>query len=230
MTIQIIGAGFGRTGTASLKLALEKIGFGPCYHMSEVLQNPSRHIDLWLRAADRDPDWGALLGAYGACVDFPVCSFYGELAEAYPDAKVVLTHRDPGRWFDSIHATIMSPEFTRYIDSTPFGVLNKRTVWDRFDGRIHDRAHMIDCFERHVAQVKATIPAHRLLVYEVKQGWAPLCGFLGVGVPDEPFPHVNTTEETSRLLAELVASDDHTTIDDQLDAAGKGLYKEKGGS
>ncbi len=226
MALQIIGAGFGRTGTASLKLALEQIGFDPCYHMSEVLQDPSR-IDLWLRAADGNPDWASLFEGYRACVDFPACSFYSQLAEAYPQAKVLLTVRDAGRWFDSVYATIMSPAFTRHIEPTPFGELNRRVAWDLFDGRIHDREHMIACFERHVSQVQATIPADRLLVYEVKQGWEPLCSFLEVPVPDMPFPHVNTTEETSKLLAGLVASGTETTIDDQLGAAARGIYKQK---
>jgi hypothetical protein len=228
MTLQIIGAGFGRTGTASLKLALEQIGFAPCYHMSEVLQDTSR-IDLWLRAADGEPDWQTIFAGYRACVDFPACGFYRELAEVYPGAKVLLSVRDPGKWFDSVYATIMSPEFTKHIEPTPFGELNRRVAWDLFDGRIHDREHMIACFERHVAEVKAAIPADRLLVYEVKQGWGPLCEFLGAPIPDGAFPHVNTSEETSQLLAGLVAAGEGASMGDKLNEVAREIYKEKQG-
>ncbi|MBK7406513.1 MAG: sulfotransferase family protein [Phycisphaerales bacterium] len=226
MTLQIIGAGFGRTGTASLKLALEQIGFGPCYHMSEVVQDPAR-IDHWLRAAEGRPDWGSIFRGYRATVDFPSCTYYRELAAAYPDAKVILTSRDPGRWFDSVHATIMSPMLTKHIAGSPFGELNRRNIWRLFDERLDDREHMIACFERHVAEVRAAIPAERLLVYEVREGWGPLCRFLGVAEPGGPFPHVNTTEETAKLFAGIIASDASVPREEQLRQVADQIFKPK---
>lgn len=225
MGLRIIGAGFGRTGTASLKLALEQIGFGPCYHMSEVLQNQT-HIQRWLDAAAGRPDWEGIFAGYQACVDFPACSFYRELADAYPEARVVLSIRDPDSWFDSIHATIMSPGLVEHVSGSPFGELSQRIIWDRFDSKIHDRAHMVECFNRHIEEVKAAIDPDRLLVYQVGQGWGPLCEFLGVDVPEAAFPHVNSTEDTQRLFAEIFAHRGDSPIGADLDRVAKGLFKE----
>lgn len=224
MALQILGAGFGRTGTASLKLALEQLGFAPCYHMTEVIEQPA-HIDLWLDVVAGKPNWDAILQGYQACVDFPVCSYYRELAEAYPEAKVLLSVRDPDKWFDSIHATIMSPKMVENISGTPFGELNRRTIWDTFGGRIHERAHMVECFKRHTEEVKAAIDPDRLLVYEVKQGWGPLCEFLGVAVPDAAFPHVNSTEETKKILEMLFSGSGGEPTESQRDEAVGQLYK-----
>lgn len=206
MTLQVIGAGLGRTGTASLKVALEQLGFGPCYHMGEVIGRPS-DIDLWLAVVEGKADWPALLGNYRATSDYPACLYYKELAELHPDAKVVLTVRDAHRWFDSINETIMSPAFTSTIKDTPFGILNKRAIWDRYDGRVHDRDHMVAAFQQHVADVKRAIPADRLLIYEVAQGWEPLCAFLDVPVPATEFPRANTRDETRKIIDIIMAGD-----------------------
>ena len=213
MSLRIIGAGFGRTGTASLKIALDQIGYGPCYHMSEVLKNP-QHIGEWMAAADGSPNWEDLFSAYQSCVDFPACSFYRELAAQYPDAKVILTVRDAESWFESVHETIMSPLMFERIATSPFGELNRKIIWSIFDNRLNDRDHMVRCFNEHADRVKATIPADRLLVYEVKQGWGPLCDFLGCDAPGTPFPRVNSREETRRLLEAMVEADDNGELDD----------------
>ncbi|MFG0259989.1 MAG: sulfotransferase family protein [Phycisphaerales bacterium JB041] len=225
MGLRVIGAGFGRTGTASLKLALEQIGFGPCYHMSEVLQNPT-HIQKWLDVAAGRPDWKGIFDGYQACVDFPSCSFYQELAATYPGAKVVLSVRDPEAWFDSIHATIMSPGLVEHVSGSPFGELSRRIIWDRFGGKIHDRAHMVKCFNAHTESVKAAIDPDRLLVYQVKQGWGPLCDFLGAAPPATAFPHVNSTEDTQRLFADIFAQRGDAPIGAEFDRVAKGLFKE----
>jgi len=204
MPLQVIGAGLGRTGTASLKVALEQLGFNPCYHMGEVIGRPS-DIDLWLAALDGNADWPALLGNYKATTDYPACMFYRELADLHPGARVVLTVRDPERWFDSINETIMSPAFTDAMKDTPFGTLNKLAIWDRYDGRVHDRDHMVSAFNQHVESVKRDIPADRLLIYEVKQGWEPLCAFLDVPVPDTAFPRVNTRDETRQFIELMIS-------------------------
>jgi hypothetical protein len=209
MTLEVIGAGFGRTGTMSLKVALEELGFGPCYHMSEVFEHPD-HIELW-RAATRGEqvDWEQIFGNYRATVDWPGCTFYKELLERSPNAKVILTVRDPQRWYESAYNTIYritgaasSPIF--YLASLVMprakGIKHARQlinelVWERdLEGRFEDREYAIETFERHNEEVKPRVPAEKLLVYDVKEGWAPLCEFLGVEVPDKPFPHLNDTE------------------------------------
>ena len=206
MNLEVIGASFGRTGTMSMKAALEELGFGPCYHMRELFRHPE-HQEQW-RAAMRGElvDWERVLGDYRAIVDWPGCSFYGELLERNPDAKVILTVRDPQRWYESVRGTIyttsrayrsvafrlaglVSPKARRLVRASRFV---SELVWEgTFDGRFGDREDAIGVFARHNEEVKRRIPPERLLVYEVKQGWGPLCDFLGVEAPDKPFPHLN---------------------------------------
>ena len=202
MTLKVIGAGFGRTGTKSLKDALEHLGLGPCYHMVEVFKNPLAP-DLWSAAAD-DPakaDWGRIFEGYNATVDWPNATFYRELAEAYPEAKVILTERDPDQWFESTQATI----FARMPDgpgaTEPFPRMLGKVICELFDYRMHDREHCISVFKAHNAKVRQVIPAERLLVYEVAQGWGPLCGFLGVPEPTEAMPKVNSRDEFAAMIA-----------------------------
>jgi hypothetical protein len=199
MALAVIGAGFGRTGTLSLRDALERLGLGPCYHMYEVMQNPG-HVGFWQRAVDGEAvEWDELLGSYGSAVDWPVCSFWAELAARYPEAKVILTVRDPGRWFESAWSTIFArmtlpvtedDEVARQRARMQRQLIVERT----FGGNIESPEHAQAVYRRHVEQVKQTVAPERLLVYEVRDGWEPLCRFLGLAMPDEPFPHVNTTE------------------------------------
>ena len=204
MPLKIIGAGLGRTGTLSLKAALEALGFSKCYHMTEVFANPG-HVEVWDAAARGEPvDWEALFQGYQATVDWPGCNFYQDYLRLYPGAKVILTVRDPDRWYDSARQTIyyVMDAFPRWV--IPF-VPRMRRLWrmlDRliwagmFGGRFQDRSHAIEVFNRHNEEVRRVVPADRLLVYEVKEGWGPLCSFLGVPVPEgKPFPHLNDTEE-----------------------------------
>lgn len=213
--MRVIGAGFGRTGTTSLKAALETLGFGPCYHMTELFEHPE-HTGSWDAARRGETvDWEGVLGGYAAAVDWPVCTFYEELMEAYPDAKVLLSVRDPGRWYESTRDTIY--ELSRISAGSPLsratfrlvgrfvpavgrvGRFNNRLIWaDTFDGRFGDSAHAEAIFERHNAEVRRRVPPEKLLVYEVKDGWGPLCDFLGVEAPDEPFPRLNDTAEMRR--------------------------------
>jgi len=194
MPLAIIGAGLGRTGTMSLKLALEQLGLGPCYHMAEVFQNPAAPA-LWEAVADgHGPGWETIFEGFRATVDWPSATFYKALADAYPDAKVILTTRDPGAWFASTQATIFARDFAA-TPTDPFASMVLKVVGDLFDRRMHDREHVIGVYERHNAQVRATIAPDRLLDYEVAQGWTPLCDFLGVATPQGPMPKVNTTQE-----------------------------------
>jgi hypothetical protein len=208
--MKVIGAGFGRTGTASLKAALELLGYDPCYHMSAVIAQPYR-VRQWLDiAAGEAADWDEVFAGFQAAVDWPAAAYWRELAGHYPEAKVVLSVRDPQRWYDSVSDTIFAsalaerrplPPRRRVIrwlvarrapDFALMPRMVKATVTDRtFGGRIDDRAHAIKVFERHIAEVTAAIPPDRLLVFDVKAGWEPLCEFLGRPVPDEPFPQVN---------------------------------------
>lgn len=206
MTLSVIGAGFGRTGTLSLKLALDQLGFGPCYHMVEVFKDP-KAPGYWEAAADRQPvDWEEVFAGYGSTVDWPGATFYRELADAYPAAKVVLTVRDPETWFVSTQATIFKQDFDDAND--PFQRMVSKVVGRLFDQRLHDKAHVIEVYNRHNETVQQVIPPERLLVYNVAEGWAPLCAFLGVAAPDAPMPKVNSTEEFERKIAAAGALSD----------------------
>lgn len=205
MTLKVIGAGFGRTGTMSLKLALEQLGFGPCHHMVEVFAHPEQ-VPLWSDAADGRPDWDRIFQGYSAAVDWPTATFYKELADHYPDAKVILTERDPESWFGSTQATIFARGFPE--DDAQMGAWARmvmKVIGDLFDRRLDDHDTLVRVFKAHNARVREVIPAERLLVYEVAQGWAPLCEFLGVPVPEGPMPQVNSTEESQGRLAQQVA-------------------------
>jgi Sulfotransferase domain len=200
MPLEVIGAGYGRTGTMSLKLALEQLGLGPCFHMSEAIANPAC-IPGWVAAARGRPDWEKLFAGFRSSVDHPGCAFYRELAAAYPHAKVVLTVRDANDWFDSTQATVFSPTMRTRVADPLFKEFLTRTVWGLFGAGIDDRELMVEAFARHSAEVQSTIAPERLLVFEVSQGWAPLCNFLGVPVPATPFPRVNSRAEMAAMLA-----------------------------
>jgi len=202
MALQIVGAGLGRTGTSSLKVALEELGVGRCYHMSEVGKNPA-HMRLWIDAANGKPNWNDLLRGYEATVDYPACTFWRELADFYPASKVLLSIRDASTWFESTQATILSPALTDSIRGQPLGEMIQRVIWDTLDNRMDDRDFMVSHFERHTEAVRAAIPADRLLVYDVHEGWEPLCKFLDLPVPGTAFPKVNTRDETRALIEKM---------------------------
>ena len=200
MALEIIGAGFGRTGTNSLKLALEQLGFGPCHHMFEILENPAL-LPGWEAAANGEAvDWHQVFNGYRSQVDWPGARYWRELAATFPDAKVILTVREPQGWFDSVQATIWPVMEARgrheNAHMNALAEMAYRTiVVPIFGGRLNERDHAIRVFEAHIAEVQATIPADRLLTFDVAEGWQPLCDFLGVDVPDTPFPKTNTSQE-----------------------------------
>ncbi|MFN8594325.1 MAG: sulfotransferase [Thermomicrobiales bacterium] len=219
-TLQVIGVGFGRTGTLSLHAALERVGFAPCEHMTNCFAHPERFA-LWLEAVRRKRsgeaiDWRPLFAGYRATVDWPGAYFWRELIAAHPAAKVILTVRDPERWYDSARTTIYTAREARH--ATPrsrllyrvVGWLDPRagrgfrtvekTVWQgTFGGHFLDRERALAIYAAHNREVIETVPAARLLVFDVKQGWDPLCDFLGVPVPaGEPFPHVNDSADFNR--------------------------------
>ncbi|MFO1050224.1 MAG: sulfotransferase [Geminicoccaceae bacterium] len=205
MPLKIIGAGFGRTGTASLKIALEKLGFGPCYHMSEVLARPE-HVRLWTEVGEGRPDFARIFADFSATVDFPACIYWRELLQHYPDAKVILSVRDAEKWYRSTQETILGPRWWDFVLGSPFGAMCQATIGRFLNDDVHGHDHLIAAFERHVAAVKAAVPPERLLVFEARDGWAPLCRFLRVAAPAEPFPHVNSEAETQALFASIIAA------------------------
>jgi len=193
--MKIIGAGFGRTGTVSLKQAFEHLGY-PCYHMQEVMKAYDRgHVEQWEAALRGDDvDWHALFAGYEATVDFPACVFYRELMEAFPDAVVVLSIRDPQRWWDSYSKLVGLVSKATWFNFVPmfrkFSAMNLHLVDYVFGGSL-EKNDSIARYLRHIDEVKATVPDERLLVYSVTEGWEPLCRFLGHPVPERRFPHAN---------------------------------------
>ena len=199
MALEIIGAGLGRTGTASLKIAIERLGLGPCYHMSEVLARPE-HVELWTDVGRGQPDFARLFADFSATVDFPACIYWRELMQLYPDAKVILSTRDPEKWFQSTQETILGERWWDFALKGPFGQMCEATIGTFLNGEVHDHDHLIRAFNAHGDAVKAGVPRDRLLVFQARDGWGPLCDFLGVPQPAEPFPHVNSEAETQALL------------------------------
>lgn len=208
MTVEMIGAGFGRTGTLSLKFALEKIGFDKCYHMMEVGFNPG-HRELWLdAAAGREVDWHGIMQGYKATVDWPTANFWQEQRAAFPDAKVILSRRDSDKWYDSVMNTIWKVssggEHSDDPERRAGAEMAFKVIWDPvFDRRMDDRQHVIACYEAHNQKVMDSVPADQLLVYEPGQGWEPLCTFLGVAIPEGDYPSVNSTEEFTSRWAKI---------------------------
>jgi len=198
MTMHVIGTGVGRTGTYSLKLAINQLGFGPCHHMEEVLINMPTQLPAWSAAVAGNPEWQDIYQDYKSAVDWPTAGFHRELYQAYPDAKFVLTHRNPESWADSFGETIYKllqgrdqapPEMQDWL-AMATGVVVKTGFPEDLD-----RDGLIKAFNAHNDAVKQTIPAEQLLVYEVKDGWEPLCEFLGKPVPSDPFPRTNDRTE-----------------------------------
>lgn len=200
MGLEVVGAGVGRTGTHSLKLALEQLIGGRCHHMLEILGDPEQ-VPGWIDAIDGKPvDWSVLLAKYRALVDWPGASFWPELSAANPDALVLLSVRDPEGWYKSASNTIflafdrMPPEAKPWMDAV------RRLMRDRFSDRLEDPTAMMDAFVRHNDAVRKAIPASRLLEWRPGDGWEPICERLGKPVPAEPFPLTNTTEEMRAML------------------------------
>ena len=208
MSLQIIGAGWGRTGTESLKKALEYLDFDNCYHMFELMKHPE-HLALWEQLEQSgQSDFELLFNGYKSGVDFPVALYYRELIANYPDAKVILTVRDADKWYDSASKTILKgiPPFAIALGKL-FGVFSKslrvlpaqnrwikRILYNKeglFQGKKEDREFMKSLFKQWNDEVKKTVPEEKLLVFEVKDGWEPLCKFLNVPVPTIPFPRSN---------------------------------------
>ena len=207
--MKVFGAGFGRTGTMSLKIALEKLGIGPCYHMREVVSHPF-HIKLWYDISRGErPNWNRLFSSFNSAVDFPVSLFYEQLINKFPDAKFILTLRDFDTWYISTAntiykvPTILPDWFKRVVyPIRMFIAMQVNLIWvGLFNNNFSDRESTKLIYYEHIENVKKTIPTDKLLIYHVKEGWGPLCEFLNVDVPEIPFPKVNDTAEMLRNFA-----------------------------
>ncbi len=222
MSIKVIGAGLPRTGTNTLKVSLEKLGFVKTYHMKELLTHPDQ-LGLWMRLKETgSTDWEQLYNGYQATVDFPGYPWYKEHMRKYPDAKVILTVRPFEKWYTSIYSTIwqagpqtlpqklamlgklaFNPKLRATIKAVKFA---KATIFsDHLQGKFADKEFAHQVFDKHNADVKAFVPPEKLLVYDVSDGWKPLCDFLGVAEPAEPLPHLNKKENFKEMLNELMA-------------------------
>jgi hypothetical protein len=199
--LAVIGSGFGRTGTASLKRALETLGFGPCHHMEEVMAHPEQVAHWQAYVAGEPVQWDEVFNGYRSQVDWPGANVWRELAQAYPDAKVIHSVRPEEAWWKSFSATIgkfftiykgmpMPPHVAAMLDAMHVAIV-QRTL----GGEPTDRERVLAAYRRRTEEVRAALPPDRLLVFDVAEGWAPLCAFLDVPVPDEPFPRVNSAEE-----------------------------------
>ena len=198
MSLQVVGAGFGRTGTHSLREALDELGLGPCYHMIEVIQDPDRKVPQWVAASQGKPDWDAIFEGYASTVDLPSAGYWKAILAHYPDAKVILTSRSAESWFDSSRKRSLADGDARNAAATlgPWLRMVTDLITDTtFGGRPTDREHAIAVFNAYEADVKASVPADRLLVFQASEGWEPLCRFLGKPIPAIPYPRTNTKDD-----------------------------------
>jgi hypothetical protein len=204
MSVRVVGAGVGRTGTHSLKLALERLLGGTCHHMAEVFNRPEE-LPVWQAAADgRMPDWTTFLAPYSATCDWPSAAFWAEISDAFPDAVIVLSVRDPEAWLASAQATIFHPlagAIARPRGEDAWADMARAVFHHRFSDRLDDRNAMLAAFSAHNERVRRDADPDRLVVWQASDGWEPLCAALGVPVPEEPFPLTNTTEEFRAMLA-----------------------------
>jgi hypothetical protein len=220
MALEIIGAGFGRTGTWSTYTALNQLGF-PCYHMAEVILNKANasHLDFWRKVANSPvgakQDWNEVFANYTATVDNPGCCVWRELFAAYPNAKVLLNLHPRGAeaWYDSTIDTIYFTEnmwqFKVLEIFTPFGRkfadMSRKLVWGRaLKGVMNDKTKAVARYNSYIDEVKAAVPADKLLVFTVDQGWGPLCKFLGVPAPEGAFPNLNDRAAIKKTIGEIV--------------------------
>lgn len=202
MGLEIIGAGLGRTGTTSLKIALEELLGGPCYHMLEVRERPA-DPDVWGNAYEgKLPDWEAFFDDYRAAVDWPSAPFWRELGEAFPDAPILLSVRDPDSWWKSASNTIFIALATYFAPDAPADGWARmgRGMMTGFTPHWRDEASAKAAYLAYNEDVRATAPSGRLVEWSPGDGWEPICSALSLAVPDHPFPHTNTTADARTEL------------------------------
>ncbi|MDH3710921.1 MAG: hypothetical protein OER04_13590 [Cyclobacteriaceae bacterium] len=221
MSIKIIGAGLPRTGTNTLKQSLEMLGYSKTYHMKELIVNPEM-LPQWLALENGEqPNWDELYDGFEATVDFPAYPWYKEHMKRYPDAKVIMTVRPFEGWYKSIESTILTagpqtplekivmmiklafnPRLRKVIQCVK---LAKRMIFQKhLQGKFADKAFAEEIFNKHMEDVKTYVPPEKLLIYDVRDGWGPLCEFLGKPVPEEELPHLNKRENFKSMLKDLM--------------------------
>ncbi|MFG2577454.1 sulfotransferase family protein [Streptomyces sp. NPDC048481] len=208
--LKLINAGLGRTGTTSLKAALDRLGLGPSFHMFDIVGDAER-LRQWERIVcdGERPDWAAAFDGYRSAVDGPCALYYRQISEAFPDAKVLLTVRDADSWYRSTHDTLYQFALRSAANPPEPGSAQARLfritgtmVWDGlFGGRFSDKDHAVEVYHRHNEEVVRVMGADNVLVYDVREGWEPLCAFLGVDVPREEFPRTNDTASMRQRIA-----------------------------
>jgi Sulfotransferase domain len=199
MGLKVIGAGLPRTGTLSLRDAIVRLELGPCYHMAEAYERPDSW-PFWRRAARGDNRvWPEIFAGFESTVDAPGCWFVEELLATYPDALVILTVRDPDHWLQSASETVFSPAYLQRLARSPFASVTREMGGKFFsnagleqsESPMRGGAVALRAYHAHNANVRRVTPADQLLIYDVKEGWEPLCAFLGVATPNDMFPNVN---------------------------------------
>lgn len=205
MALSVIGAGFGRTGTESMKVALETLGLGPCHHMKEVIASPEQ-TRIWRSIAhdsekqNSEQNWDEVFTGYNSAVDWPSAYFWRELSAYYPNAKILLTVRSPESWHASMEKTIFK-SLGENADRASVGV---KLIAERvFANRMDDREHTLSIYQKNIEEAQAAFNDDRLLTYTIGDGWEPLCRFLDKPVPDVPYPRTNSTDEFNALMAKL---------------------------
>ncbi|MER5470015.1 sulfotransferase family protein [Streptomyces sp. NPDC002935] len=213
--LKLINAGLGRTGTTSLKAALDRLGLGPSFHMFDIVGDEER-LKQWEKIVcdGQRPDWAALFDGYRSAVDGPCAVYYQQISKAFPDAKVILTVRDAESWYRSTYDTLYQFALRSMQHPPEPGSQQDRLfrvtstmVWDGlFGGRFADKDHAIEVYHRHNEDVVRALGKDNVLVYEVKQGWEPLCAFLGTEVPPEEFPRANDAASMRRRIAQAAGA------------------------
>lgn len=206
----MIGVGFGRTGTMSLKAALEELGAGPCFHMIDLImgEDKQRDLEYWIKIADGEPvDWDEVFEPWEATVDWPAASKWRELVDAFPDIPVLLNVRDFDGFYKSCTNTILAVKQAAQAGELEqdanreqpapelWGVIEKLIWQGDFQGRFQDKEWVRQMYYERIETIKREVPADRLVYWELGDGWEPLADALGVDVPDEPFPHLHDTNE-----------------------------------
>lgn len=207
--MKVIGVGFGRTGTMSLKAALERLGAGPCFHMIDLIMGDRRERDLaqWVRVVEGTADWHEAFDGWEATVDWPAAARWREICDAFPGAAVLLNVREFEGWYRSMQNTIraakmtppeqLAPDANRPTPNPALWRVIDALIWEGdFQGRFEDKDWVRELYDARIAEIEATIPPERLTVWELGvDGWEPLARMLGVAVPDEPFPRLHDTNE-----------------------------------